>query len=299
MPIVSRQSAKTQTNRTTSRPAPTQISKSGSLLDSLENGWNLAEEYKVLLYGASGTGKTTFWATWPGPILTLICSGSSRPGELKSIDTPEYRKKIKPVVIPSVAAMRTLIAEAEGFKTVVLDHATGFADLVIKELLGLGDIPVAKSKIAGKGESWSLVSQQQYGQLAIIAKEMFRDLLNLPANVIIVAQERTFGDEAAVSEVIKPTVGAALTPSITGWLNPACDYVVQTCKRPRMTAVTRKVGNREVTTYERDKGVEYFLRTEPHDVYMTKFRVPLKPGRELPEGIVDPTYEKFVKIVKG
>ena len=293
MPVVNRQLAKT------SQPSQIPTNKSSNLLDSLEDGWNLSEEYKMLLYGASGTGKTTFWATWPGPILTLICSGSSRPGELKSIDTAEYRKKIKPVVVPSVQAMRTIIAEAEGYKTVVLDHATGFADLVIKELLGLTDVPVGKSRIAGKGESWSLVSQQQYGQLAIIAKEMFRDLLNLPANVIIVAQERTFGEDNAASEVIKPTVGAALTPSITGWLNPACDYVVQTYKRAKMEETTRKVGNKEVTTYERGKGIEYILRTEPHDVYMTKFRVPIQAGKELPEGIVNPTYEKFAKLVKG
>lgn len=266
---------------------------------STGSAWNVVDSLRVLVYGESGTGKTTFWATFPGPILTLLCSGGNKPGELLSIDTPEYRKKVRPVVIQSSEQFRSEMAGAQDYATVVLDHASGYADLLIKELLGLDQIPVGKSRIAAKGESWSLVSQQQYGQMAIMAKESFRELLNLPGNVVIVAQQRTFGgkDEGVDPDLIKPTVGAALTPSLTGWLNPACDYVVQTFKRPRMTTKTVTVGDKSIQTQSRGKGVEYCLRTEPHDVYMTKFRRP--KGGDLPECIVDPTYDKLLKTIKG
>lgn len=247
---------------------------------------------RVLLYGASGTGKTTLWATFPGPILCMLCSGGDKPGELRSIDTPEYREKVTPVVVGSSDLSSMLVGAGMEFKTVVLDHASGFADLVLSEIIG-------KPVPAQKG--WGLASQQQYGQLSLVCKEAFRRLLGLPCNVVIVAQERTFGgkDDGGDPELMRPTVGAALTPSLTGWLNPACDYVLQTYKRPVMTRKETVAvrGQPPIVTYERGKGVEYCLRTEPHDLYMTKFRVP--KGHPLPECVVDPSWEKIQAIIKG
>ena len=275
------------------------------------NAWNLNSGIKLLLYGQSGSGKTTFWATFPGPTLALICSGGNKPGELRSIDTPENRKKITAKVITSIEQLRGEIAGAGSYATVVLDHVTGFADLIIKELLGLEEVPVGKSRIAGKGESWSLVSQQQYGQMTIIAKEVLVKLLTLPGNVVVIGQERVFGgkEDAVQSDLIKPTVGVAVTPSLAGWLNPACDYVMQIFKRPLMVAQPQITlqGKLQPVTYARGKGVEYCARCEPHEVYMTKFRKP--GGKALPEVIVlgnsvdgvDPVggYAKMMAVIQG
>lgn len=254
------------------------------------SAWELSDNIKILIYGRSGTGKTTLWATFPKPIKALICSGGINPGELKSIDTPEYRKSIDPRIIQSTDQVRSILdrVESSGAATLVLDHASGLQDLTLKEILGLEELPAQKS--------WGMATQQQYGQSSLMCKELFRAMLNLSCNVVIVAQERTFGDEVN-SDIITPTVGAALTPSVTGWLNPACDYVVQTFIRPKMVYGKTKVGNSEIVTAKRGKGVEYCLRTEPHDVYMTKFRVP--KGRFLPEVIVDPTYDKIVQLIRG
>lgn len=268
--------------------------------DSAQSAWDLVDTVRMLLYGQSGTGKTTFASTFPSPILWLICSGGNKPGELKSIDTEENRKRIKPKIVTSTELMGGYIEEGKNYATVVLDHASGLADLCIKELLGLDEIPISKYRKAGKGESWSLVSQQQYGQMAIQCKEYFRALLNLPGNIIIIAQERKFGgaDETSNdSELMAPTISAALTPSLTGWLAPACDYVVQTYKRPRIKIVMQEMAGQKFEVEEREKGAEYCLRTGPHDVYQTKFRVP--KGHKLPECIVDPDYSKFMAVLKG
>jgi AAA domain len=207
---------------------------------------------------------------------------------MKSIDTPENRKTIKPLIVESTASFKGLLDGAEKYATIVLDHASGLQDLTLKEILHLDELPAQKS--------WGLATQQQYGQSASQCKELLRLLLSLDQNVVIVAQERTFGDEAN-TELFAPTVGAAMTPSVVGWLNPACDYVVQTFKRGRTRQVTSKVGGKDVTTTQRIKGVDYCLRCEPHDVYQTKFRIP--KGRELPDVIVDPTYEKILAVVEG
>ena len=288
MPTVTR-----QTNTVKNAP---KVSANGAV-----SAWDLADKINALIYGESATGKTTLWATFPGPILALICSGGSRPGELRSINTPEYRKKINPVVIDGPETYREQIGKAGEYATVVLDHAGGFSDMVLsKEIMMLDTILTAKYRQAGKGESWSVVSQQQYGQLAILLKEHFRVLLDLNANVVIVAHERIFkGKEetGVASDVLRPMVGAALTPSVAGWLHPACDYVLQTFKRPKMNKVQSEIAGQMIEMEERGKGIEYCLRTEPHETFMTKFRVPR--GTKLPDVIVDPTYEKIAKIIKG
>lgn len=245
---------------------------------------------KLLIYGRSGTGKTTFWASFPGKILVLLCSGAIKSGELRSINTPENRKRVSRVNIES---SRDIFEVAEGVSalgvdTVVLDHATGMQDLVLKEILGLDEMPTQKS--------WGLASQQQYGQCALQCKELFRALLNLPCNVVIVAQEREFNNEAG-SELLMPYVGAALTPSLVGWLNPACDFICQTFVRPRKVTTNIKVGKELVPTEQRAEGVDYCLRVGPHDVYTTKFRIP--KGCKLPEVVVDPTYQKLIGLFGG
>lgn len=273
-----------QITKQTNRPIPTQISKS-------EDPWGAINTIRMLVYGESGSGKSTFASTFPDPLLWLLCSGGNKPGELRSIDTPENRKRITPKIITDTQQLRDYVAEANKYATVVLDHASGLADLVLKEILGLDEIPAQKG--------WGLATQQQYGQLAAQCKEWFRALLNLSGHVVVIAQQRTFGgkDDGGDPELIKPTVGAALTPSLAGWLNPATDFVVQTFKRPKMKEVITTLAGKEHKHITRDKGVEFCLRCEPHDVFMTKFRVP--KTIKIPDIIVDPTYDSIIKVIRG
>lgn len=244
---------------------------------------------KILIYGVSGTGKTTTWATFPGKILSIICSGGNKSGELRSVNTKEYREKIKQVEIKSCSDLVELInflSTDDEFSTVVLDHASGFQDLKLKEILGIEEIPVQKS--------WGLASQQQYGQCTLECKETLRALLNLDKNVIIIAQERDFKNEGADGELLIPVVGAALSPSLTGWLNTAVDYICQTFKRQKEVVKTSKLNGKTRSIRVKTNEVEYCLRTGPSPVYTTKFRIP--KGIKLPEIIVDPSYDKMVEL---
>ncbi len=265
----------------------------GGVLDRIKPvGFDPDDGLKVLLYGQSGSGKTTLWATFPGPILAVVCSGGVASGELRSVDTPEYRKKISSVSLNSSAELREILTAAPsmGLGTIVLDHVSGFADLLLKEVLGLDEIPAQKG--------WGLAAQQQYGQATMQAKEYLRAMLNLACNVVIIGQERVFNakDEGS-SDLLQPTVGVAVSPSLAGWLNPACDYVLQAFKRPRMEEKTVKVGGNTIKRMERGKGVEYCVRCEPHEVYHTKFRSP--KGTPIPDVIVDPTYDKLLAVIRG
>jgi len=257
-----------------------------------KSAWDMLDSLKMLVYGRSGTGKTTFWSTFPGPILTLVCSGGNRPGELKSIDTEEMREKVTPTIIDSTDQIRDAIASFDGEGTLVLDHASGLADLALKEILGIKELPAQKG--------WGLATQQQYGQCTLQCKEIMRSILGKSCNVVIVAQERTFGDaESGGSDTgIQPTVGPALSPSLAGWLAPACDYVVRTEIRPRSEKVEQNLLGKKTTTWKIVPGeYEYVMRVGPHHTFQTKFRKPR--GVAMPEVIVDPDYNKVLALVKG
>lgn len=283
MPIVKKQSPKGVT-----------VKKSKSVIDRINSIGTDEEFLKILLYGASGTGKTSFWSTMPGPILALITSGGNKTGELRSINTPENRKKIKQVTIQESSEIIEVIdyvKSSGAFKTIVSDHVSGLQDLILKEILGIDEIPAQKG--------WGLATQQQYGQCTQQCKEYLRALLNLDANIVIIGQERTFNgkDDGIASDIIQPTVGVAVAPSLAGWLNPACDFILQTYKRPRMITKTSKIAGKEIKTQSRGSGVDYCIRCEPHDTFITKFRVP--KGVKIPTSIVDPTYEKLIAVIEG
>ena len=292
MPTISNQ-------KTTMRP-PIQTSKSKKgVLDRISPvGFDEDEGIKVLLYGQSGTGKTTLWSTFPSPILAIICSGGFRPGELRSVATKENKSRIKQVVLKESGEMKTLLDFLSGdgtkdFNTIVLDHVSGLQDLVLKEILGLDELPAQKS--------WGMARQQDYGTCTQQCKEYLRGMLNLRQNIVIVGQERTFGgkEDGLDPELVKPTVGVSVAPSLASWLNPSCDYVLQTFKRPKVVVkqITAIKGQPPTEIRERGKGVDYCVRTEAHDVYTTKFRVP--KGSPLPDVIVDASYKKLISVIRG
>jgi hypothetical protein len=278
MPKVRKQTARRKA--TTKRPK--------NVIDRITD-IDIPDGIKICIYGRSGTGKTRLWSTFPKPILAILCSGGSKPGELRSINTPANRKVIKQVVLGNSEELHEIVEwqdTEQKFNTLVLDHVTGLNDVLLAEVLGL-DEPVAQN-------SWGLATQQQYGQVSLQIKTHLKRMLSLSANVVIVGQEREFNNDEQ-SQLISPYVGAALGPSAFGWLGPACDYVAQTYIKPVTEEKVTTVGSEEITEEVFTGDAEYCLRTGTDAVYSTKFRVP--PGTDLPHHIVDPTFTKIKKLI--
>ena len=284
----------------------------------LRSAWDSVGYMTWVLYGRSASGKTTFWSTFPGPIMALICSGSTEPGELTSVDTPEMREKIDARIVTCTADVEQCIEEAsEGnYATVVLDHATGLSDAILaRDVLGLDYVPVQKGRPGKDGavriEGELTASRTQYGQRSLYIKKLLGDMMALPkTNLVIVAQEGDMetGDEGGDYDgIVAPTIASALSKSVNNFLLPAVNYIGQTFIRPKMKIVESKLTTGKEgkvrTTQQRDKGVEYCLRTGEHDVFYTKFRRPCDQVRKgtvaLPEVIVNPTYDKIKAIIAG
>lgn len=238
---------------------------------------------KMNVYGRSGTGKTTFACTFPKPLLLIGTEDGTRSVHnlgKQGVDFVRLNQS------DELAELVAHVRDGDYYQTVVLDTATMLQDMVLTEILGLKELLVQKS--------WGVAKQQDWGQCGLQMKEHLRRLLDLPVNVVILAQEREFNNDTD-SEVIEPFVASALTPSVVGFLNPACDYICQMYRRNKTEEKTSKIGKKEVTTKRRLKEVEYCLRTGPDATYATKFRVP--KGTPLPEAVVDPDYDTVVSII--
>src|ERR1044072_7380628 len=103
MPQIIQQTGKNKHRPIVSKPRTTSVVDRIKPM-TMEND----EGLKMLLYGVSGTGKTTLWATFPGPILAIICSGGNRSGELRSIKTPDIVKKVHEVELRNSEEIMTL-----------------------------------------------------------------------------------------------------------------------------------------------------------------------------------------------
>jgi hypothetical protein len=288
MPKISKQGGTTKKSAKKKAPAKS-AGSTGTILDRAKPA-ELPRGIKLNLYGASGTGKTTVWSTFPKPIYCILISGGGEPGELRSIDE-ETRSQIK-VYHPEHVYDLIEIAEAmranEGmYPTVVVDHLTALQDMAVCEVGNFSEAPAQGS--------WGLLEQQQWGQVASQVKESLRPLLSLPCNVVLVAQERYFNTDSKDPR-IKPYVASALTPSTVGWVNPAVDYICQTFIRDVPMEVDEDDEDDEPSLVVPD--LEYCLRVAPHTLYASKFRKP-KGGQERPEYIVDPDYDKIVQLING
>lgn len=267
--------------------------KSQSVVDRIEPMQPDKSGFKLLIYGRSGSGKTTFWSTFPGKILAIIVSGGK---ELRSVDTPENREKIDCVNLYSSMELMELVEYAKDseYDTVVLDHVTTFQDMVLGEILEIDEIPEQKH--------WGLATQQEYGQCTAQCKQhlkKFMDLTEYGKNAIVIAQERAF-DIDEDNELIEPSIGAALSPSLAGWVHHTADYIVQTYIRQRVVTKTTKAmkGKKKQVTKKTDEP-EYCLRIGAHPTYTIKFKKPKDKSKEHNPVIVDPDYDKLMESLEA
>lgn len=266
------------------------------------DAWDMTDYLSLLLYGESGSGKTTTWASFPGPILCIVCSGGKLAGEFKSINTKEHREKIRGVVCNGGDQVLEQLEEAATgkYQTVVLDHATGLQEVLLRDELGLDEVQLQKS--------YGFTNKDAYQEMARKTKETLFRLLSIPdCHRVIVCQEKDHNqyaqessDESSDDSTLKPCIGGAVSTSVIKWLNPACDYILQAYKRPVTVEKVTKVGTKNVTTRKKTGEIEYCLRCKPNETFITKFRVPR--GHELTDlviGVEDSAFDRIMGVIKG
>lgn len=262
---------------------PSRIRKRESATDRIVHVSKGSRLISICIYGRSGSGKTTIAASFPKPALIIGAEdGTLSVHNIKGLDF---------ILIEKSSDIVELKPAFSKYKTLILDTASSLQSLILKEVLGLQELPPQLS--------WGIASRQDWGQVTTQTKELLRLILDQPCHKVIIAQERQF-DSDEESEIIIPHVGAALSPSVVNWLNPAVDYIGQTFIREREVESEVKVKSR-ATGKTRTKKVtenkkEYCMRIGPDAVYTTKFRRPKDKG-SLPEVMIDPDYKSLMELI--
>jgi hypothetical protein len=280
-----------QSPKTKARPSANSSGK--GVLDRIVAVSDIKTGIKLTIYGRSKTGKTRLACSFPKPLLIAGTEDGT-----KSVSTI---KDVKFVRLLESGELTTLVDDIKGgakWQTLVLDTAGGYQDLILKEVLGLEEIPAQKN--------WGMATKQEWGQVGVQFKQRLSELFNLAdrmtVNIVVIAHERNFGEEGEASDVMLASVGPALTPTASGWLNGASDFIGQTFIRQQV--VEKEVTSGKTTTKVKIKTgkKEFCLRVGPHDVFMTGFRIP--PEGSLPDSIIIPSddhtgFQQIYRLVKN
>jgi len=181
---------------------------------------NPAENVKLLIFGDSGSGKTCFASTFPGPIhycdfdlkVSSVASFLKGKDKLNEITYEQYPYAGKE---PGVAGRRfnddmgklkALAKKGEfPYKTLVIDSLTTMSDRIMEHLMK--ENPAVKRNVTRGAQAPAL---QDYGLFRIFMKSFIAELISLPCNIVITAHIDIQKDE---------TTGAILrVPMLTGKL---------------------------------------------------------------------------------
>jgi phage nucleotide-binding protein len=243
-----------------------------SIADKISPVKALPKILAMLVYGRSGTGKTTFGGTFPKPALLL----DIREKGTDSVSNIEGLDVIQIDTFSELEEVYWYLLSDEGkkYKSVIIDQISQLQDLIMDHVM--------------REEGKDVMSQRLWGNVSGLMKTWlfnYRDLIDVSINVLFIAHDRTTDVDSDSSEdQIDPSVGPRLMPSVAGTLNGAVKVIGSTFIR-------------EVFSDDGARGVEYGMRTGPHAYYTTKLRVPT--GTVVPEWIGNPSYDKIMALMSG
>lgn len=243
---------------------------------------------KAVIYGRSGTGKTTFSSSFPKPILFLDIKddGLASVGDTKDCDYVRVEDW------ESFEELYWFLEKDTKYKTVVIDTISQLQEMAMTAAL---DKKASKSAVIQKKGDWGTMTRREWGDVAALMKTWLLNYRDLDKNVVFIAQDRTFNideDGGSVDQQLMPEVGPRLMPSVAAVLNAAVSIIGHTYIRIN----SKKVRNKEGKIYKKEIP-EYCLRIGPNPVYTTKVRKP--KDITVPNAIIDPTYASLMDTLKG
>ncbi len=241
-----------------------------AIADRIQGVKTLPKVMAMLVYGRSGTGKTTFAGSFPKPALLIDVreKGTDSISNLDGVDV---------ISIESWADLEEVywyVSKEKKYKSIIIDQVSSLQDLAMEKAL--------------EDEGKDTMSQRLWGTVSGMMKTWlmnYRDLIDLGINICFIAHDRTSKEGGSdEDDQIEPMVGPRLMPSVAGVLNGAVKVIGSTYIRENFLE-------------DSVREVEYRMRLGPHAYYVTKLRNPL--GSETPESIVNPTFDKIVQLMSG
>lgn len=299
MPIVSKQTAVIKT---------TKPKTGGSILSGSISIADLEDEFiKLVIYGTNRVGKTSLACQFPKPLL-LVALDPTKTGGAKSVRKVEgvqYVRCTTSLMTITVAkevrdGATCIISDSryrgKRFASVVFDGATSYQDIVLKELLGLSELP--------EQLNWGTVSRDIYRERSEKTREGLRPFLDLDCNVVVIAKERDHNpqdkDKPAIirsDSGIESFFASDLGGATVGWLHDACEitrlYMAKETAKKQIKVTGGKTIEQE---YETGRSVRR-LRTMLHTNFAAGIRS--ENPDNVPEYISEPTYAKIKAVIDG
>jgi hypothetical protein len=227
----------------------------------------------VLLYGRSGTGKTTIAGTFPGPVIFLDIAEKGTSSVSDVVGGKGFR-------VENWEDFETMYwflrAGNHPYKTVVVDTVTMLQKFAREYILEQN----------GK-EKNGVMNRSLWGQVAHLLSAWLINYRDLPMHTVFTAQDRSTDEEENANEdQVIQEVGPRLSPSVAASL----------------TAAVKIIGNTYIKEFVKvtsdgktEKIYSFRLRIGPHALYLTKVRK--AKSIILPNSINDPTYDKLMKAI--
>lgn len=247
----------------------------------------LEPEINVVLYGRSGTGKTTLAGTFPKPVLFIDCSDHGT-DSVRDVDDA-YVIRCDDWALFEKVYEEIDAGKHSRFKTLVIDTVSALEFLKKKAFIEDRDGAVDEATV----NQWGMLRQQDYAAISSELITKFIHMRDWPQCVVFIAQDRDFSDKDDDGISADPKVGPRLMPSVMQAVNASCGWIGNTY----IDVAYRKVKNPKTKKTIEKKIVKYSLQIGPDDVFITKMRKPT--SRTLPDTIVNPTYQKLLAIVTG
>ena len=246
-------------------------------------------DFNVVLYGKAGTGKTTLAASFPAPVLIIDCSEKGT-DSVRDVEDLEVLRAETWEELDDIYWY--LKKEEHGFKTVVIDTVSQAQGIAIKAVME----EKGKSVEEGALGNWGSMTKQDWGSVATRMKTWIISMRDLEdTSVVFIAHDRvTGGEEDDDENIIAPSVGPALSPSVASTLNASVSTIGNLFIRERM--VKKKVKGKSKKTKQVRK-IEYCIRLGPHALFMTKVRK--VKSITLPDVVVNPTFDKISSLITG
>jgi GTPase SAR1 family protein len=233
----------------------------------------------ILIYGRSGSGKTTFASTFPKKLLLLDVKdrGTDSVKDVKGIDVFNVTSWL------DFESIYWALAESKhSYKTVVIDTISNIQDLAVDEVKRRENVDLESS-----------MSQRLWGDMSRLMSQWIYYYRDLPMHIVFVAQERTrrgSDDETNYDDQLDPEVGPAVIPSVAKTLCAAVKVIGNAYIR-QITGPSKKNPGQLVTR------TSYMIRVGPHPYYITKVRSP--KAFVLPSSIKNGSYEEIMALMKG
>lgn len=241
------------------------------ILDDVVDISELGQRKLVVIYGKSSSGKTVTASTFPKPLLYLRVGddGSNSISGVEGI-------KAKPILTTGdlSAVLKELIKrKAKGYESVVIDTFSLFTNLWIDENV------VQKNK---------KMTQQSWGDLKTDTEELIRlaHQLSQYCWVILTCHEVADAFDGLEDE-IAPDIRASVSKGARTYLEGMTNYGIHTTKLKKTVIQNGK----------EKEAVRYGAHVGANEYYWTKLQI--DKGIKVPSIIINPSFEKLMKIIKG